>query len=359
MNIALIGLPKSGKTTIFNALTGLEAETGEYTSRRVEPNRGVVTVEDPRVDELSRLYAPRKTIYATVEFVDFAGLTSDSQGELFTGEGLQLVKSSDALAAVVRNFSDEVLDSTYGAPDPAAEAEQIYSELLLSDQILAEKRIERIHADIQRGRKTSALESEKQVLQRIVDQLEEGYPVRDAGLTEEEKKKISGFQFFTAKPLFVILNSGEERYGAQSDEVRRISGRFPVVEFAGSFEMELSRLDDPESQKAFMDDFGISESARKRLTSFAYSALGYITFFTVGQDEVRAWAIHSGSDAVEAAGTVHSDLARGFIRAEVFSFDDLTKLGSEKAVKAAGKFRVEGKQYIVHDGDILNIRFSV
>ncbi len=359
MNIALIGLPKSGKTTIFNALTGLSAAVSDYSSSRVEPNRGSVSVEDHRVEELSRMYEPKKTIYATVEFVDFAGLTPDSGGELFAGEALQLIKNSDALAAVLRNFSDEVIDQTFGKPDPAGELEQVITELMLSDQILAERRLERLKADFKRGKKSASAEAEQQVMKRLTEALDAGTPVSAMELTADEKRIISGFQFLTAKPLFAVLNSGDREYGENKAAVDELSQSLPVVEFAGNFEMELSTLDDPEEQSEFMADMGIEESARRRLTTFAYAALGYISFFTVGKDEVRAWTVRKDAPAVEAAGAIHSDLARGFIRAEVFSYDNLMEHGSEKGVKNAGKFRLEGKQYTVQDGDIINVRFSV
>ncbi len=359
MNIAIIGLPKSGKTTIFNALTGQSAQTSGYASQKVEPNRGVVNVEDRRVRELSCMYEPKKTVYATVDFVDFTGLASGSGGEVFSGEALQLIKNSDALAVVVRNFSDDVIDQAYGAPEPSVETDEVITELMLSDQILAEKRLDRIHADIKRGKKTLPLLAEKQVMEKLSAHLDSGLPVSSMELGPEEQKTISGFQFLTSKPLFIILNSGEDNYGKNEDVVSAISEKHPVVEFSGNFEMELSSLDDEEEQAEFMADMGITESARVRLTTFAYAALGYMSFFTVGKDEVRAWTIHTGAPAVDAAGAIHSDLARGFIRAEVFTYDDLISCGSEKQVKTAGKFRLEGKQYTVQDGDILNIRFSV
>lgn len=359
MNIAIIGLPKSGKTTIFNALTGQNAAVSEYTSQRVEPNRGVVNVEDQRVGILSEMYEPKRTIYATVDFIDFAGLSSGGQGEIFSGEALQLIKNSDALAVVLRNFSDDMLSQSWGEADPLNDAEQVYGELLLSDQILAEKRLERIAADIKRGKKTPALQAEQQIMEQLVTHLEEGKGAAELEMTADQQRIISGFQFLTAKPLFLILNSGEDNYRSNEGLVEKLSRKFPLVEFSGNFEMELSSLDDPESQREFMADMGITESARMRLTTFAYKTLGYMSFFTVGKDEVRAWTVRTDSPAVDAAGAIHSDLARGFIRAEVFSYDDLIELGSEKEVKQAGKFRLEGKQYIVQDGDIINVRFSV
>ena len=360
MNIGLIGLEKSGKTTIFNALTGQSAEVGSYGGRNVEPNRAIVDVADSRVDHLSEIYNPKKTVYATIEVVDFAGLTADAASHgVFSSEAMGLIKASDALALVVRNFSDPVVDETQGPPDPARDVEKVAGELALSDLIVVERRLERIEGDLQRGKKTPALQSEQKALQKLQEALTDGVPVSKVELTPEEQKLIAGFQFLSQKPLFVVMNSGEEEYGNAPDLASTLQEGYPVIEFSGSFEMELAALDDPEDRSLFMEEAGIEESARERLTTFAYRSLGYISFFTVGPDEVRAWTIRRGDTAVDAAGAIHSDLARGFIRAEVFTYRDLAELGSEKALKEKGRLRVEGKSYLVYDGDIVHVRFSV
>ncbi len=360
MNIGLIGLQKSGKTTIFNALTGQDAEVSDYVSQKVEPNMAVVDVRDSRIDRLSAMYEPKRTIYATVEFVDFAGLSAGAaEHGVFSGEAMQMVKNADALCVVIRNFSDEVIDETHGAPNPASEIETIATELVLADLIVAERRLERIRHDLQRGKKTPQLQAEEKLIDRLATHLGDGAPVSTLELTPDDRKALSGFQFLSAKPFFAVLNSSEERYGKSGDAVAAIEARCPVVEFAGNFEMELSRLESDEEREIFMADMNITESAQTRLTTFAYRTLGYISFFTVGKDEVRAWTIRAGESAVDAAGTIHSDLARGFIRAEVFSYDDLMERGSEKGVRDAGRFRLEGKTYLVADGDIINVRFSV
>ncbi len=360
MNIGLIGLPKSGKTTIFNTLTGQSAEISEYVSQKAEPNVAVVEVLDERLAKLAQMYRPKRPIYATIQFVDFVGLTAGAAGQgVFSSEGMQMIKNADALSIVARNFDDEVISQTYGDPDPLAELDTITTELLLADQIVAERRLERIRADLLRGKKTPVLQNEEQLVRRVVNQLSEAQPVRTLELTPDDHKVLSGFQFLSAKPVFVLLNSSEDNYGDSGETLTAIEEYYPVVEFAGNFEMELSRLEDQEEREAFMQDFGIHASARTRLTTFAYHTLGYISFFTVGPDEVRAWTIRKGETAVDAAGVVHSDLARGFIRAEVFSYDDLVECGSEKAVKAAGRLRVEGRSYLVQDGDIINVRFNV
>ncbi len=325
--------------------------TGE--SHRGEINRGIVQVEDLRVTELSRMYLPKKTVFASINFSDFAAAGSGAQ--MFSSEALQILKNCDALALVVRNFTDDIL----GDPSPVPEAEEMISELLLSDQILAEKRLERIDADMKRGKRSRELSAELAVMGKIHQHLDAGEPLRTLELLPDEEKIIAGVQFLTSKPLFAVLNSGEDSYRKSSSIVEELTNLCPVVEFCGAFEMELSEIDDDQDRREFMDDMGITESARQRLTTFAYRTLGYISFFTVGDDEVRAWTIRDGSSALDAAAAIHTDLARGFIRAEVFTYDDLMRFGSEKDVKTAGKFRLEGRQYTVQDGDILNIRFSV
>ncbi len=362
MNIGIIGLPKSGKTTIFNALTGLDAEVADYASAKIEPNVGVVDVGDPRVDRLSEMYQPKRTIYATTEFIDFVTGPGRGGGEkgggMFSGEGIGLIKNADALLVVLRNFDNPALNEVYGEPDPRRDLEAVTSELLLADQVLAERRLERLEGDHKRGKKTSQSQAEEKLMRRVVEQLEGGKPIRGMELTDDDKAILSGFRFLTEKPVLVVLNSEEGNYGEDEQTSAALEKSFPVIEFAGNFEMELSRLDE-EDAPAFMEDMGITESARTRLTSFAYRLLGYISFFTVGEDEVRAWTILDGENAQEAAGTIHTDLAKGFIRAEVFSYEDLMSAGSEKGVKDKGLFRLEGKEYRVKDGDILHVRFNV
>ncbi|MDX9801162.1 MAG: redox-regulated ATPase YchF [Spirochaetia bacterium] len=360
MNIGIIGLPKSGKTTIFNALTGQNAEVTEYSSGKVEPNVAIVNVGDERVERLAEMYKPKKTIYATTEFIDFVSAASGAskQGGLFSSEGMTLVKTADALLIVLRNFSKESLDESFGAVNPEKDLETIQSELLLADQIITERRISRIEADHSRGKKTTQSQLEEKVMRRILSALEEGNWIQTIDFTAEELGVISGFRFLTAKQALIVLNSGEDNYGKNSTLLEKLGEKYPALEFAGNFEMELSQMSQ-EDADVFMADMGITSSARNRLTGFAYSLLGYISFFTVGEDEVRAWTIRKDDTALTAAGAIHSDLAKGFIRAECFSYDDLITYGSEKGLREKGHFRLEGKEYKVRDGDILNIRFNV
>ena len=356
MKIGLIGLPNSGKTTIFNALTKSEAQVTAYSDSKTAPNLGIVDVADDRVTCLSEMYKPRKTKYATVELIDVVGKNKGSARDgFFPSSSMGLIKNTDALALVVRNFPDDL----EGLPTPLRDIEKINDELLISDLIITENRLERIEQAYRRGKRTRMLEMEEKTLHRILDQLNNNQPIRDLELSRESEKAIRGFQFLTQKPIMIILNSHETNFGKNDVLLAEMETNFKVIEFAGKFEMELSRLNDQEELQFFMEDMGIQESARDRLTRAAYELVGYISFFTVGSDEVRAWSIHKGETVLTAAGTIHSDLARGFIRTECFSYDDLMACGSEKRISEMGRHRLEGKDYIVQDGNILNIRFNV
>jgi ribosome-binding ATPase len=356
MKVGLFGLPQSGKTTLFNALTGSNAAISAY-APKVEPNISTVKVLDPRIDNLSAMYTPKKTIYAAIEIVDVAGMTEDAlRQETFPAEMMRLIKNVDALAIVIRGFKNDLQGNAAIAPQE--DLHKIEEELLLSDMIVLEKRLDKIQEAHKKGKKNDQTQTEEQLLKRIIEQLNNNLPLRELDLAPFELQIVRGFQLFTLKPAIVILNTDEESFGKHGETIEKISRQFSAVEFAGNFEMELSRLDADEAN-LFMEDMGISESARVKLSKLAYDILGYISFFTVGPDEVRAWTLKKGSTAVIAAGTIHSDLARGFIAAECFTYNDLVELGSEKAIKEQGRFHLVGKEYIVQDGDILNIRFNV
>jgi GTP-binding protein YchF len=355
MKIGFIGLPKSGKTTLFNALTGSSAAISTYTGGRVGPNLAAVRVSDERVTELSAIYRPKKIVYPSIDIVDLAGVSEgDARSDAYSGDMMKIVRTCDALAIVLRGFGSDLL----GDPSPIADLKKSEDELLIADLIVAEKRLEKIELALKKGQATPTLKAEEKVLRCVVDGLIAGRPIRDLELDVEGETIIRGFQFLTKKQALVILNSHEARFGKNGAVLETIGARYGTVEFAGEFERELSRLDE-ESARAFMEDLGISDSARDRLTALAYDALGYISFFTVGEDEVRAWNVRRDATAVEAAAAIHSDLARGFIAAECYKYEDLIAWGSEKAVKDKGKFLLAGKDYSVKDGDILSIRFNV
>ncbi len=355
MKIGFIGLPKSGKTTLFNALTGSSAAVSAYSSGRVGPNLAAVKVGDDRVTQLSAIYRPKRIVYPTIDIVDFAGVSEgDARSDAFSGDMMKLVRTCDAVAVVLRVFANDL----QGEPSPLEDLKKIEDELLIADLIIVEKRLEKIEAGLKKGLGSVALKAEEKVLRRIAGALNACRPVRDLDLDPDSQTLVRGFQFLTMKQVLVILNSHEALFGRNGAALEAIGARYGAVEFAGEFEMELSQLDE-DSALAFMEDLGIKESARDRLTALAYAALGYISFFTVGDDEVRAWNVRRDATAVEAAAAIHSDLARGFIAAECFKYEDLIAWGSEKAVKDKGKFLLAGKDYSVKDGDILSIRFNV
>ncbi len=356
MKIGLTGLPNCGKTTIFNALTESDVPIGSYADGKAEPLQAIIKVPDQRIDALSDLYQPKKTTYATVELTDFpATLDKTDDSAALSPNTIRLSKNLDALAIVIRNFEDELL----GAPEPLNDLSAIYSELLLSDLLLVENRLEKIAWSQQRGLKSGEMENEEKILLHLKDQLDQELPLSSLVISAADQKIIRGFQFLTQKPTILVLNSGEGRFNTEARLLDQLNANYPTIEFAGKFEMELIQFDDLEEKMLFMDDMGISASARDRLARTVYDILGYISFFTVGEDEVRAWNVKNDATAVDAAGTIHTDLARGFIRAECFHYDDLMTAGSEAGVKKSGRFRLEGKTYLVQDGDILSIRFNV
>lgn len=354
MKLGLIGLPGSGKTTIFNALTAGDAPING--SGRPEPNIAAIDVLDGRVEKLRAMYNPKKTTYATMEFVDYV-IPSSTRAGMFSGETIDLIKRADALAIVLRNFPSHGTDAD-AAPDPLRDLSKVHSELVIADLLVVEARLERIEADKRKAKTDASAQVEERALLKLRSVLEEERLASGAELHNAEDKAVRGLQLLSRKPVFAVLNSADDVFGNNDRLIADIAETCDVIEFAGNFEMELTTLSDEDAAE-FMHDIGISESARARLTTFAYRKLGYISFFTVGEDEVRAWTIRNGQTAVEAAGSIHSDLAKGFIRAECFAYTDMIELGSEHAVKRGGKFRLEGKSYQVADGDILSIRFSV
>ena len=358
MKIAIIGPPKTGKTTIFNALTGNSVSTDKYAPVANEPNVAVVQVPDERVTKLSELYQPKKTIYAQIEYRDYPGIFSASN-ENPDNAMFSDIKTCDGFVLVMRAFVDEELEELYPLGEVLHQLTNFEEEMLLMDLMIAEKRREKIELGYKRGVKTPVLQFEDKVLEEVCAQLQAGKPLREMQLNAEEEKVTRGFKFFTQKPMIVLINCNEEDYHNLDNLKSEIQAKGYTAEvIAGRFEEELSKLDNEEA-KLFMEDIGIEESIKDRLTRLCYSMLGYISFFTVGEDEVRAWTIEKGSNAVTAAGKIHSDLARGFIRAECFNYNDLMEYGSEKHLREKGLFRLEGKDYIVQDGDILFIRFNV
>ncbi|PIV81411.1 redox-regulated ATPase YchF [bacterium CG17_big_fil_post_rev_8_21_14_2_50_64_8] len=351
MQIGIIGMKFTGKTTLFNAITGAQQPTGQG---GVEAHRAVGKIPDPRLDVLTEMFKPKRTVHATVEWVDipgFAGGAGPDGGREAT-RFLELGRKVDALAQVVRCF-----DGGYGEPAPLDELESMALELILTDLQVVENRLEKLAKDKARmGKVANPLEPP--CFERLKDQLEDNRPLRELDLNPDETKLVSGFAFLTLKPLMVILNhpEGEE----PGEDVRQAAADMAseVVSLCANVEEELAQLDPAEAGE-FLADLGIEEPALALMIRAAYGALDQQSFFTVGPDECRAWTVGKHASAPEAAGAIHSDLQRGFIRAEVTAYDDLVAAGSLAAAKAANKVRLEGKAYAVQDGDIIEIRFSV
>lgn len=366
LQLVIIGLPQSGKTTVFNALTRSEAATGGFSSGEEEPNLATVKVPDPRFDVLVELFNPRRTVPADVQYYDIAGVAKGIHEHGMSGRLLGFLSQGAALVHVVRAFEDPAVPHPEDTVDPMRDIETLNLELSFSDLGLIEKRLQRIEATIPklRGAEREANEREAGVLQRLRDALEAGTPIREVELTPEEERLIRGFGFLTAKPLLILLNVGEDQLGAPTEalvaEARERFSRPGVAidALAGKIESEIALLDD-EDAELFMADLGISESSRDRVIRLSYELLGLISFFTVGEQEVHAWTIRKGTPAVEAAGEIHSDIQRGFIRAEVVSFEDLVEVKTMAEARRTGKLRLEGKQYIVQDGDIVHFLFNV
>lgn len=345
MKVALVGFRGSGKTSVFNALTGQSADTG---LGKKTANLGRIEVPDERVDRLTEIYEPKKTTYAEIAFVDVAGPEGGSESGL-DPQLVNHIREADALVHVVRAFENPALARD---PEPAADVGAFDDELILTDLVQIEKRVERLRKE-KRGK-------ELELLEKIQAGLESGTALRRQSLDEGELQVLSGFGFLSLKPTLVVLNQAEEDIGNPVPEevVAAASERnLELIALSAPMESEIMAME-PEDQKAFLEDLGVSEPVRTRFIQAAYRLLDLISFLTVGEDEVRAWTIERGTIAKRAAGKIHSDLERGFIRAEVTPAAELLALGSEAKVKEAGKLRLEGKEYVVQDGDIMHIRHS-
>jgi GTP-binding protein YchF len=357
MKIGMIGLPNSGKTTVFNALTRSEKPVEAYSSGQVAVHTAVVEVPDPRVDVLSRLFQPEKTTYATTTFNDISGFGKGRGSTDIGGALLNAVALNDALMLVVRAFEDENVPHPEDSIDPVRDLQMVESELLLSDMTVIEKRLERLATQAKRGtpEEKKRMAAEVELLSRLMEELELERPLRDVELTEPERKLIGGYGFLSLKPLLRIVNGGDEDDPADHDY--GFAGE-DILFLRGQLEAEIAQMDAEESAE-FLAEYGIDEPGLNRAIRMCYRMTGRETFFTVGEDEVRAWSMPAGSKAVEAAGIIHTDLERGFIRAETVSYADLLECGGLAAARKLGKLRLEGKQYVVQDGDVLAIRYNL
>ena len=351
MKLAIIGLEQSGKTTVFNAMTGAEENVGSF--GKIEAHISVVKVPDKRIDWLTNLYSPKKTVFTNIEFVDIPGSINDSSDPKI----VSCAREVDALIFVIRSFANDEVLHPLDTIDPARDFERIKTGLIIADMEIAEKRLDRLKKNKEKGIIAPEEKVELSALEKIVSVLENEECASKAQLTEQEEKVIRSFQFLTLKPFLSLLNVSDD--SINSDDTKKyLESLENSMAMSAKIETEIRNLPG-EDRKLFLEDLGLTELSLNTFIMKAYETLGLISFFTVGEDEVRAWTIKKGTPAVNAAGKIHSDLERGFIRAEVFSYDDLLSLGTEREIKAKGKMRLEGKEYIVLDGDILNIKFSV
>lgn len=352
MKLGVIGFPQSGKTTLFNALTRGRAPT-TASAGRIEVHTAVVDVPDRRVDALSAMFKPKKTIYAKVTYADIAGLESGAAKSGLAGPLLNQLTQMDGLIHVVRCFPDENVPHPFGSLDPARDAASMEAELLLSDLIAVERKLERLTEERKKGGTDKVLnERQTALFARLQAVLAAETPLRGVEIPAEEEKLLSGFGLLTRKPLLVLLNLGEGQPGPE------ILTDSPVLALQGKLEMEIAQLP-PDDASVFMQEYGLAELSLGRMIKISYDLLNQQSFFTVGEDEVRAWTTRRGATALEAAGEIHTDLAHGFVRAEVVACSDLLELGGMAEAKAKGKLRLEGKEYIVKDGDIVHIRFNI
>ncbi len=363
MEISIIGLPKSGKTTIFNALTRGKAETTAYAVASSEPNIGVTKVPDSRLSSLERIFKPKRTVAAEVKYIDIPAPRNLGKGEGLTGQLLTHLSKVDALLHVVRAFPDAAIPHIQGSIDAERDIATMNLELAFSDLSIIERRLKRIE-DSLKGAKSSErdpLLREQALLARIKTSLEKELPVKEQKLSEEESKSLLNYQFLTAKPLLVVINIGEDQLPQAPAWEKEFSSRhphLPVVALCGKLEMELTQLSDSEAEE-FRSASGLKEAALNRLIKLSYDTLGLISFFTTASAELKAWTIPQNTPAPKAAGKVHSDMERGFIRAEVVSYDDLMKCGNMAEARRQGLLRPEGKGYLVKDGDVITFLFSV
>ncbi len=367
LRLVIVGLPKSGKTTVFNALTRADAKTSAYSaSVEDEPNLATVKVPDERIDRLVALFKPKRTVPADVQYVDVAGLAKGVSEKGIGGALLGHLQQANALVHVVRAFNDPNVPHPEETVDPMRDIETLNLEFQFNDLGQIEKRLLRLVAQIAkvRGPEREQYEREQAALIRLREALEAGTPVREVPLDPDDERLLRGFGFLTGKPLLVLLNVGEDQMGDEAQvlvaEAERQFAR-PGVAFdslAGQIEMEIGQLE-PEDAQVFMEEMNIAESGLDRIIRRSYGLLGLISFFTVGPDECRAWTITHGTMAQQAAGEIHSDIERGFIRAEVYGYDAMIKAGSTAEAKKAGAHRLEGKQYVVQDGDIIEFLFNV
>lgn len=358
MKFGIIGLPGAGKTTVFNALTGGALPAGQNVGGRFEILTSIVDVPDERVEVLAQMYKPLKTTHARITFADIAGLQKGmGEGGGLTGPVLNQLSQMNGFVHVVRAFESERLPHPDGTVDPARDLAALDAELMLSDLLLVEGKRERLEEGLKKGalRNKAAAQAELKLFEHLSEMLHMEQPLRSLSFTAEDEKSLRDYAFLSLKPVLVVVNLGDDQEAVSLDYPYPQSR---VLDLRGQLESELAQMEG-EDLAIFMEEYGLHDTGLHRIIQAAYELMGLQSFFTVGEDEVRAWTIRRGATALDAAGTIHTDLAKGFIRAETVSYEDLVSLGSLGAARTAGKLRQEGKQYVVQDGDVISVKFNL
>jgi len=366
LEISIIGLPKSGKTTVFNALTRRTVSTEPRTLSRPTPNIGIAKVPEPRLEALEKIFHPKKVTFAEIRYVDIAGITKGfGKSEGIEGQLLNYLSKADALLHVVRAFKDETVPHVDGSVDPKRDIATMNFELIFSDLSIIERRLQRVREFLKgaKGQERDLIIKEEALLNKIKAGLEKEIPISEQGLTAEEIHSLANYQFLTAKPALIVVNIDENQIAESSAIEAELRQCYPkanwrILAVCGKLEMELAQLNEDES-KEFRATLGLSEPAIDRVIRASYELLGLISFFTTVSDELKAWTIPKGTTALKAAGKIHSDIEKGFIKAEVLSFAELQRCGSLAEARRRGLLRLEGKNYIVQDGDIITFLFNV